>query len=149
MTETVHNPTASALEPAALRHTGAGRRLDTSLRRKLRSMLALQDFEAPARKYLPKPMYGYVSGGTENNVSLRNNREAFDDYALVPRSLVDTTGRNTRATLFGHTYDAPFGFSPMGGTDGMPHFDRDMALLGISSLTEMNRDLMMETRGKR
>jgi L-lactate dehydrogenase (cytochrome) len=116
MTETVHSHSASALDPAALRHTGAARRVDKSLPRNLRSMLALQDFEEPARRYLPKPMYGYVSGGTENNVSLRNNREAFDDYSLVPRSLVDVSGRSTKATLFGRTYDAPFGFSPMGGT---------------------------------
>jgi L-lactate dehydrogenase (cytochrome) len=116
MTETVHSHSASALDPAALRHTGAARRVDKSLPRNLRSMLALQDFEEPARRYLPKPMYGYVSGGTENNVSVRNNREAFDDYSLVPRSLVDVSGRSTKATLFGHTYDAPFGFSPMGGT---------------------------------
>jgi L-lactate dehydrogenase (cytochrome) len=45
----------------------------------------------------------------------------------------------------------------MGGEPGVRHaikllreeVDRDMALLGISSLGEMNHDLMMEARGKR
>lgn len=116
MTDTLRSRSAPAPDHAALRHTGAGRRADRSLPRKLRRMLSLHDFEGPARRYLPRPMYGYVSGGTENNVSLRNNREAFNDYAFVPRSLIDVSGRNTSATLLGRTYDAPFGFSPMGGT---------------------------------
>ena len=82
----------------------------------LRMMLALEDFEAPARRYLPRPMYGYVSGGAETNASLRANRAAFDELAFVPRVLVDVSARAQKTTLFGHTYDAPFGFAPMGGS---------------------------------
>jgi L-lactate dehydrogenase (cytochrome) len=140
MPDTAHTPSAAPLDRSALRHTGAARRVDKSLPRNLRSMLALQDFEEPARRYLPKPMYGYVSGGTENNVSLRNNREAFDDYSLVPRSLVNVSGRNTKATLFGHTYDAPFGFSPMGGTS-MAAFRGDTLLAAAAA--EANIPMIM------
>ena len=31
--------------------------------KRLRNMLALDDFETAARKILPRPIYGYVSGG--------------------------------------------------------------------------------------
>jgi L-lactate dehydrogenase (cytochrome) len=52
----------------------------------------------------------------------------------------------------------PFLYSAaIGGEPGVRHaikllqdeVDRDMALLGIGSLTEMRRELLMETRGKR
>jgi L-lactate dehydrogenase (cytochrome) len=55
-------------------------------------------------------------GGAETNVSLRGNRAAFDELAFVPRVLVDVSARTTKTTLFGRTYDAPFGFAPMGGS---------------------------------
>ena len=84
--------------------------------RVLRRMLALEDFEDEARRYLPRPIFGFVSGGVENNVSRHNNRAVFDEIALVPRMLVDTSARSQKTTLFGRTYDAPFGIAPMGAT---------------------------------
>ena len=111
----------------AWRHTGARAEVDKALPGCLRMMLALEDFEAPARRYLPRPMYGYVSGGAETNASLRANRAAFDDYAFVPRALVDVSGRSCKTTLFGHQYDAPFGFAPMGGSS-MAAYQGDIVL---------------------
>ena len=82
----------------------------------LRNYLALQDFIDAARTVLPRPIYGYVTGGVENNQSLRGNRDVFDEIGFVPKPLVDTMHRHMRTELFGHTYNAPFGFAPMGGT---------------------------------
>ncbi|MPZ47535.1 MAG: alpha-hydroxy-acid oxidizing protein [Betaproteobacteria bacterium] len=82
----------------------------------LRDMLALEDFEAVAWRRLPRPIYGYVSGGVETNASLRANRAAFDEIAFVPKMLVDTSMRALTTTLFGQTYAAPFGLAPMGGS---------------------------------
>ena len=101
--------------------------IDTSLPRRLRGILALQDLEEPARRYLPRPIFGYVSGGAETNASLRENRSAFDDLAFVPKALVDVSVRSTQATLFGRTYNAPFGFAPMGGTS-MVAYQGDIVL---------------------
>ena len=84
--------------------------------RVLRHMLSLDDFEAAAKRVLPRPIFGYISGGSETNASLRSNRAAFDEYNFVPRVLVSTRGRHQKTTLFGRTYDMPFGFPPMGGT---------------------------------
>jgi L-lactate dehydrogenase (cytochrome) len=120
--------TALASDPqAAQRHTGINRQLDKSLPRRLRMILALDDFEAPARRYLPRPMYGYVSGGAETNASLLANRAAFDDFAFVPRVLVDVSARSTKTTLFGRAYDAPFGIAPMGGSS-MAAYQGDIVL---------------------
>src|SRR5687767_11562133 len=82
----------------------------------LRRMLALEDFEEEARRYLPRPIFGFISGGVENNMSRSNNRAVFDEIALVPRMLVDTSARSIKTTLFGRTYDAPFGIAPMGAS---------------------------------
>lgn len=122
----IATPSAAGERPAQ-KHTVTAREIDTTLPRALRMILALEDFEAPARRYLPRPMYGYVSGGAETNASLRANRAAFDDYAFVPRVLVDVAGRTTRTTLFGKTYDAPFGFAPMGGSS-MAAYQGDIVL---------------------
>jgi L-lactate dehydrogenase (cytochrome) len=78
-------------------------------------MLALTDFEEPARRYLPRPIFGYVEGGVETNATRTANRAAFSDWAFVPRMLVNTSARTQKATIFGRTYDSPFGFCPMGG----------------------------------
>ena len=40
----------------------------------LDDMLCLEDFEAPARCLLPRPLFDYISGGVEANQSLSANR---------------------------------------------------------------------------
>ena len=81
---------------------------------RLQHYLCLDDFERAARRRLPRPLFGYISGASETNASLRYNAEGFDAYAFRPRVLRDVSGRSTRTTLFGETYDAPFGIAPMG-----------------------------------
>ena len=87
-----------------------------ALPRQLRHLLALEDFIEQARCVLPRPIYGYITGGVETNASLRDNRAVFDEIGFVPKPLVDTTARTLKTELFGRTYNAPFGFAPMGGT---------------------------------
>lgn len=81
---------------------------------RLRHILSLTDFEDRARRHLPRPIFGYVAGAAEDNCSLRENREAFNDYSFAPRVLVDVSHRDHKITLFGHEYSAPFGIAPMG-----------------------------------
>ncbi len=81
---------------------------------KLRRILALDDFEAAARRYLPRPLFGYIAGAAETNASFRDNREAFGEYAFLTRALVDTSKRSAETPLFGRRYSAPFGICPMG-----------------------------------
>ena len=76
--------------------------------------LNLHDFEKAARKSLPRPIWGYVSNAAEDSKSLRGNRLAFDDYALLPRTLNDVSERSLTTTLFGTEHAAPFGIAPMG-----------------------------------
>ena len=82
--------------------------------RHLRDILALDDFEPAARRYLPRPLYGYIAGAAETNASFRDNRAVYEEYEFVSKSLVNTSARSQQATLFGKTYAAPFGICPMG-----------------------------------
>lgn len=100
--------------------------------KRLRNMLALDDFETAARKILPRPIYGYVSGGVETNASLRGNRAVFDEIAFVPKMLIDTSRRSIRTALFGRTYDAPFGLAPMGGTS-LGAYQGDIVLARVAA----------------
>lgn len=121
MSNTAATSSLSSADRAAPHLTSA------SAPRALRLMLALEDFEAPARRYIPRPIYGYVAGGVERNVTLHWNRTVFDELALVPRMLVGVSQRSQKTEIFGRTYDSPFGISPMGGTS-LAAFQGDLAL---------------------
>ena len=71
---------------------------------------------AARARHLPRPLFGYIAGAAETNLSLDANRQAFDDYRFVPRVLVDVSRRSTATTLFGREYAAPFGIAPIGLT---------------------------------
>jgi len=81
---------------------------------RLQRILCLDDFEAAARKQLPRPIFGYVSGAAETNASLSDNRRAFGEFGFVPRVLIDISKGTPQTSLFGETYAAPFGIAPMG-----------------------------------
>ena len=80
----------------------------------MRGVLALEDFEAAARRHLPRPVFGYLSAYAETGASYHGNRSAFQDYGFVPRVMVDISRRSTATTVFGQQYAAPFGFCPLG-----------------------------------
>lgn len=82
--------------------------------RKAQSVLSLGDYEDLARRFLPRPLFGYVSGACEDNQTLDANRAAIRRVALVPRVLRDMAGRDQRCSLFGDSWNSPFGIAPMG-----------------------------------
>src|SRR5215470_4484513 len=103
-----------AVEGRAVRPTAAAAGASTTVPRRLRRILALDDLKVAARRLLPRSIFGFVAGGTETGSSLRENRAAFQDYDFLPRVLVDTSDRHQEKSLFGRRYAAPFGICPMG-----------------------------------
>src|SRR3972149_9460100 len=110
MSDTVTQASEAAMRSAVATRQGA------PTPRRLRGILSLEDFEEPARRLLPRPIFGYISGGVETNASLAGNRAAFAEFNFLPRVLVGTRARHQKTAVFGRTYDLPFGFPPMGGT---------------------------------
>ncbi|WP_322063294.1 alpha-hydroxy acid oxidase [Paraburkholderia sp. J63] len=81
---------------------------------KLERALCLNDFEAIAKRHLPRPIFGYIAGASEDNVSYEATRASFSGFAFLPRALVDVSKRSISTSLFGQRYAAPFGIAPMG-----------------------------------
>lgn len=84
------------------------------LPRRLQNILSLSDFEAAARHQLPRPIFGYIAGAAEDNISLNANRQCFDQYRFQTRVMVDVSHRNQKVELFGQSWDSPFGIAPVG-----------------------------------
>ncbi|GAB2900955.1 alpha-hydroxy-acid oxidizing protein [Paralcaligenes sp. KSB-10] len=97
------------------------------LPRRLRNILSLGDFENAARRHLPRPIFGYISGGVEDNASLAENRASFAKWMFKTNVLVNVSRRSQSTVLMGRTYTAPFGIAPM-GLCALCAFDGDMAM---------------------
>jgi isopentenyl diphosphate isomerase/L-lactate dehydrogenase-like FMN-dependent dehydrogenase len=74
----------------------------------------IADLRLAAKRRLPKGVFEFVDRGSEDEVGLRNNRAGFDRIKLVPRSLVDVSGRSTQTTLFGKPMGMPLAIAPTG-----------------------------------
>ena len=90
-------------------------------------LLSVSDFEQAARKVLPRCVYGYVRGGTEDEQSLRANRLAFEDIGFLPRGLNIVDKRELSTELWGHKYSMPLGIAPT-GLAGLVRHDCDLEL---------------------
>jgi L-lactate dehydrogenase (cytochrome) len=82
--------------------------------RRLAACLNLDDFEAHARRRLPRPIFGYVHAAAEDRQAHDGNRAAFRKHRLVTRVLVDATTRSPAVDLLGVRYAQPFGMAPVG-----------------------------------
>lgn len=82
----------------------------------LEKLLSVADFEQQARAVLPRAVFGYVNGGTEDCLTLDANRAAFRSIQFRPRGLVGVAERSQAVELWGRKYQHPFGIAPMGVT---------------------------------
>ena len=71
-----------------------------------------RDFRELARQRLPAPLFHYIDGGADDEVTLGRNTEAFDSVDLVPNVLagVDKVDLSTR--VLGQSLKLPLFFSP-------------------------------------
>ncbi len=59
-------------------------------------------------------MFHYIDGGADDEGTLRRNTAAFDDYALLPRYLVDVQHIDTRCHVLGADLALPLVLAPTG-----------------------------------
>ena len=85
------------------------------------------DLRALALKRVPKGLFEFVDRGTEDEVSLRNNRAVFDRIRFRPRTMVDVSKRNPATTIFGVEHKMPLVIAPT-GTAGLMWFEGELAL---------------------
>ena len=70
--------------------------------------------EALAQQKLTESGWLYAASNAGLSHTHLANRQAFCRHRLVPRTLVDTNARSTRAPIFGHDAAAPIGIAPIG-----------------------------------
>lgn len=94
---------------------------------KLADTRNLADVQRLAAKRLPRPILDYLEGGADDEVSLRRNTTAFDDYSLIPRALTDVSSVDTGTQLLGRKIEVPFILSPT-GSSRLFHIEGELAV---------------------
>ena len=74
--------------------------------------VCLADFEPLAKERLSHFAYEYIASGAADEITIRWNREAFDQIRLRPKVLVDVEKIDTRVTLFGEEMPHPILLAP-------------------------------------
>jgi isopentenyl diphosphate isomerase/L-lactate dehydrogenase-like FMN-dependent dehydrogenase len=72
------------------------------------------DFQDAAKATLPVAHYGYLATGTNDDGTVRANREGFDKFALRVRRLVDVSNIDTSIELMGTQWETPIVIAPTG-----------------------------------
>ncbi|MFC0489603.1 alpha-hydroxy acid oxidase [Sinomonas atrocyanea] len=73
------------------------------------------EFRTAARRVLPAGIFDYLDGGSEDEVTLRRNREVFEAWGLMP-SWGPVSGPDTTTSLLGRRSALPLTLTPTGAT---------------------------------
>ena len=102
-----------------------------------------KDFRKLAKRRLPKPIFHYIDGGSDDEVTYRRNTEAYEKCDLVPNVLAGVENIDMSTTIMGKKIDMPFFLSPT-ALQRLFHHDGEIAvakaaekfgtMFGISSL---------------
>ena len=85
-------------------------------RRRLSACHDIADLRATGRRLIPRPVFDYVDGGADEELSLRANIRAFRQFRFQPRALVDVSEPDTAATFLGSVAPLPLALAPTGYT---------------------------------
>jgi len=108
------------------------------------------DLREIALKRVPKGLFEFMDRGTEDEISLKNNRAVFDRIRFKTRTMVDVSKRNQDTTIFGVKHKMPLVIAPT-GTAGLMWYEGEIALaraaraagipftLATGSMTAMER----------
>lgn len=78
-----------------------------------RQPLNLFEYESLAAEYLSEMAFDYYRSGAWDEVTLQDNRAAFDQYRIRPRMLVDVSKRDLSTKVLGQSMQLPFLIAPM------------------------------------
>jgi 4-hydroxymandelate oxidase len=86
----------------------------------------LHEYAEAARERLSPMTYGFISGGAEDEVTLRANRSGFERWRLLPRALTGVDSPVLATTVQGHEISMPVMIAPM-GLHCLAHPDGELA----------------------
>ena len=89
--------------------------------------LNIDEYASSAATCLPQMVYDYYEGGAEDEVSVLENRRAWQRMALKPRVLVDVRQRDLTTTVLGQQIAFPILTAPC-GFNALAHPDGELAV---------------------
>ena len=85
------------------------------------------DFRRLAKKKLPSPIFHYIDGAADDEITYHRNTSAFDDVDLVPNVLRGVENVDLSTTIFGKKLDLPFYLAPT-ALQRLFHYDGERAV---------------------
>jgi L-lactate dehydrogenase (cytochrome) len=85
-------------------------------RRRLSACHDLADLRAAGHRLAPRPVFDYVEGGADEELSVRANTRAFRRWRFQPRALVNVSEPDTSAAFLGSVAPLPLALAPTGYT---------------------------------
>ena len=124
--------------------------LDANTRR-LGACYDISDLRRVARRRIPRPVFDYVEGAADEEISVAANVAAFRSWRFLPRVLAGVAATDTSAPVLGTTLPVPMVLAPTGYTrmmhpdgeigaaraafrHGLPYTLSTMATTGIEEL---------------
>jgi L-lactate dehydrogenase (cytochrome) len=111
--------------------------------RRLKSCHNVDDMRLLAKQRLPGPIFHYIDGAADDEVTYRRNTQAFDECDLVPNVLTGVENVDMSVTVMGAKLDMPIFCSPT-ALQRLFHHDGERAvaraaekfgtMFGVSSL---------------
>ncbi len=92
----------------------------------LKNCYNFEDFRNLAKKKLPAPIFHYIDGGADDEITLKRNTNSFDDCDLVPNILRSVGKPDLSTTVFGRKIEMPIFLSPT-AMQSLYHPDGDKA----------------------
>ena len=80
----------------------------------LSGLNSIEDLRCRARRRLPRSVFDFIDGGAEDELTLADNRAAFERLRIVPRILTDVSAPDLTTDCFDTTTAAPLVVAPMG-----------------------------------
>jgi L-lactate dehydrogenase (cytochrome) len=94
---------------------------------RLENCYRTSDFRKLARQRLPAPIFHYIDGGADDEVTLARNTDAFDAVDLVPNVLAGVNDIDMSVTVLGQKLAMPLFFSPT-AMQRLFHHDGEFAI---------------------
>ena len=85
-------------------------------RRRLAGCHDIGDMRKVARRVIPRPVFDYVEGGADEELSMVANIRAFRRWRFQPHALVDVSGVDTSTRILDRAMPLPLALAPTGYT---------------------------------
>jgi L-lactate dehydrogenase (cytochrome) len=85
-------------------------------RRRLAGCHDVSDLRLAARRRIPRPVFDYVDGAADEELSVAGNTAAFRQWRFLPRALANVSQADMSTVVFGETLPVPFALAPAGYT---------------------------------